>query len=99
MLIYTDDNIDCAYNNYNCKMYACTIWGCVVAPPLCCISHMAVLHSNKIKIQIYGATKARRVENLATHGIMDKAPYLSEAIMLRLLFFPYCLFPYTIDHR
>ena len=35
---------------------------------------------------IYGATRAWQVENLVTHGITDKAPYLSEEIMLRLLF-------------
>ena len=35
---------------------------------------------------IYGATRAWRAENLVTHGITDKAPYLSEEIMLRLLF-------------
>ena len=69
----------------------CVLFGVVWLYPLCCISHMAVLHSNKIQIQIYGATKARQVENLATYGIMDKAPYLSEAIMLRLLFLPLLL--------
>ena len=88
MLIYTDDNIDCAYNNHNCAVCYLGLCGCT---PLCCISHMAVLHSNKIQIQIYGATKARRVENLATYGIMDKAAYLSEVITLRLLFLPLLL--------
>ena len=37
-------------------------------------------------IIIYGATRAWRVENLITHGITDKTPYLSEAITLRSLF-------------
>ena len=35
---------------------------------------------------IYGTTRAWRVENLVTHGITDKAPYLSKAITLHLLF-------------
>ena len=35
---------------------------------------------------IYGTTRAWRVENIVTHGITDKAPYLREAIALRLLF-------------
>ena len=39
-----------------------------------------------IALIIYGTTRAWRVENLVTHGITDKAPYLSEAIALRLLF-------------
>ena len=29
---------------------------------------------------IYGATRAWRAKNLVTHGITDKAPYLSEEI-------------------
>ena len=29
---------------------------------------------------IYGTTRAWRVENLITHGITDKAPYLSKEI-------------------
>ena len=29
---------------------------------------------------IYGTTRAWRVENFVTHGITDKAPYLSEEI-------------------
>ena len=40
-------------------------------------------------------TRAWQVVNLVTHGITDKAPYLSEEITLRLLFL---LFPCTIDH-
>ena len=47
---------------------------------------------------IYGTTRAWRVENLVTHGITDKAPYLSEAKHYACYFFPYCSFPYTIDH-
>ena len=39
-----------------------------------------------IALIIYGVTRAWRVENLITHGITDKGPYLSEAIALRLLF-------------
>ena len=35
---------------------------------------------------IYGTTRAWRVDILVTHGITDKAPYLSEEITLRLLF-------------
>ena len=35
---------------------------------------------------IYGATRAWQVENLVTHGITDKASYVSEEITLRLLF-------------
>ena len=35
---------------------------------------------------IYGATRAWRAENHITHGITDKAPYLSKEIVLRLLF-------------
>ena len=37
-------------------------------------------------IIIYGAIRAWRAENLVTHGITDKAPYLSKEITLRLLF-------------
>ena len=36
--------------------------------------------------KIYGTTRAWQVENLITHGITDKAPYLSKAITLCLLF-------------
>ena len=39
-----------------------------------------------IALIIYGTTRAWRVENLVTHGITDKAPYISEVIALRLLF-------------
>ena len=39
-----------------------------------------------IALIIYGTTRVWRVENLVTHGITDIAPYLSEAIALRLLF-------------
>ena len=46
--------------------------------------HVQVIKS--IALIIYGATRAWRVENHVTHGIADKTPYLSEAIMLRLLF-------------
>ena len=35
---------------------------------------------------IYGATRAWQAENHITHGITDKAPYLSEPIALHLLF-------------
>ena len=35
---------------------------------------------------IYGGTSVWRVENLITHGITDRALYLSEAITLCLLF-------------
>ena len=33
----------------------CVLFGVVQLPPLCCISHMAVLYSNKIQIQAYQA--------------------------------------------
>ena len=35
---------------------------------------------------IYDAIRAWQAENLVTHGITDKAPYLSKEITLRLLF-------------
>ena len=38
-----------------------------------------------IALIIYGTTTAWRVENLVTHGITDKAPYLSKAIAFCLL--------------
>ena len=38
-----------------------------------------------IALIIYGTTRAWQVKNLVTHGITDKAPYLSEAMALRLL--------------
>ena len=38
------------------------------------------LHVHTIAYIIYGATRAWRAENLVTHGITDKAPYLSEEI-------------------
>ena len=51
-------------------------------------------------IIIYGAldddTRAYQVENLVKRGITDKASYLSEAIMLRLLFLSILLV--SFDH-
>ena len=38
-----------------------------------------------IALIIYGTTRAWRVKSLVTHGIIDRTPYLSEAIALRLL--------------
>ena len=39
-----------------------------------------------IVLTTYGTTRAWQVENFVTHGITDKAPYLSKATMLCLLF-------------
>ena len=38
------------------------------------------------------------METLVTHGITDKAAYISKATMLWLSFFPYHLFLHAIDH-
>ena len=46
---------------------------------------LRVQTSTSIALIIYGTTRAWRVENLVTHGITDKAPYLSKAITLYLL--------------
>ena len=50
------------------------------------LTKLRVQTRTSIALIIYGTTRAWRVENLVTHGITDKAPYLSEVIALRLLF-------------
>ena len=50
------------------------------------LTKLDVQTRTSIALIIYGTTRAWRVENLITHGITDKAPYLSEVIALRLLF-------------
>ena len=52
------------------------------------LTKLRVQTRTSIALIIYGTTSYRawRVENLVTHGITDKAPYLSEVIALRLLF-------------
>ena len=50
------------------------------------LTKLRVQTRTSIVLIIYGTTRAWRVENLVTHGITDKAPYLSEVIALRLLF-------------
>ena len=50
------------------------------------LTKLRVQTRTSIALIIYGTTRVWRVENLVTHGITDKAPYLSEVIALRLLF-------------
>ena len=50
------------------------------------LTKLRVQMRTSIALIIYGTTREWRVENLVTHGITDKAPYLSEVIALRLLF-------------
>ena len=52
------------------------------------LTKLCIQTTTSIALIIYGATRAWRIENLVTHGpgITDKAPYLSEAIKLYLLF-------------
>ena len=50
------------------------------------LTKLRVQMRTSIALIIYGTTRAWQVENLVTHGITDKAPYLSEVIALRLLF-------------
>ena len=49
------------------------------------LTKLRVQTRTSIALIIYGTTRAWQVENLVTHGIIDKAPYLSEAIALHLL--------------
>ena len=46
---------------------------------------------------INSAPRAQHL-SLVTHGIADKAAYLSETMKLHLLFSPYHLFLHAIDH-
>ena len=50
------------------------------------LTKLRVQMRTSITLIIYGTTRAWRVENLVTHGITDKAPYLREVITLHLLF-------------
>ena len=50
------------------------------------LTKLCVQMTTSIALIIYGATRAWQVENLVTHGITDKEPYLSKAITLCLLF-------------
>ena len=54
------------------------------------LTKLRVQTRTSIALIIHGSTRAWprawRVENLVTHGITDKVPYLSEVIALRLLF-------------
>ena len=45
------------------------------------LTKLRVQMTTSIASTIYGATRAWLVENLVIHGITDKAPYLSKAIM------------------
>ena len=53
---------------------------------------LCIQTTTSIALLIYGATRAWQIENLITHGITDKAPYLGKTIMLHLLFLPLLLF-------
>ena len=46
---------------------------------------LCVQTTTLIRLVIYDAIRVCQVENLVTHGITYKAPYLSKAVMLRLL--------------
>ena len=50
------------------------------------LTKLCVQRRTSIARIIHGTTRAWRVENLVTHGVTDKVPYLSEVIALRLLF-------------
>ena len=50
------------------------------------LTKLRIQTRTSIELIIYGTTRTWQVENLVTHGITDKAPYLSEVIVLRLLF-------------
>ena len=51
------------------------------------LTKLRVQTRTSIALIIYGITRAWRVENLVTHGITDKAPYLSKlSIMLVISF-------------
>ena len=62
------------------------------------LTKLRIQTRTSIALIIYGTTRTWRVENLITHGITDKAPYLSEVIALRLLFLSLLLVFLTIDH-
>ena len=48
------------------------------------LTKLRVRMTTSIVLIIYGATRAWQIENLITHGITDKAPYLSKVITLFL---------------
>ena len=50
------------------------------------LTKLRVQTRTSIALIIYGTTRAWQVENLVTHGIIDKASYLSKVIALSLLF-------------
>ena len=63
------------------------------------LTKLCVQTIKSIALIIYGATRAWRVENYVTHGITDKAPYLSKAIALCLLYLSLLLvFLYNRSH-
>ena len=51
-----------------------------------------------ISIALVSMVLLEHGKNLITHGIADKAPYLSKAITLCVLFLSYCSFSYTINY-
>ena len=48
--------------------------------------------------QVDSATRTQYAESLVTHGLTDKATYLSKATKLCLTFSPCLLFLHVIDH-
>ena len=54
----------CVYEVINCEV----------------LTKVRVQTRTSIALIIYGITRAWQVENIVTHGITDKAPYLSKAI-------------------